>query len=143
MTTVTKHMIIAPDLQEVRSAGLRVRDAAATLLCAVEASQMELCVVEVLNNIVKHGSRDESGNPVSIEIEIAIEDSEMVVSVRDNGPGIPRENLKAQLEFDPADIDSLPEGGMGLFVVASFADRLNYETHAGQNVLVIAKRASS
>jgi len=134
--------MISPDLQEVRSAGLFVRDSAEKLLSEVDAGQMELCVVEVLTNIVKHGHEDSNGQTVEIQIEVIVDDAEITVSVRDNGPGIPEENLKAQLEFDPLDIESLPEGGMGLYIVSEFVDRMNYESIEGRNVFVMAKSAA-
>jgi len=136
-------MMISPDLQEVRSAGMFVRESAEKLLSEVDAGQMELCVVEVLTNIVKHGYEDSKGQTVEIQVEVTVDDAELTVSVRDNGPGIPEENLKAQLEFDPLDIDSLPEGGMGLFIVSEFVDSMNYESNEGRNVFVMAKSAAS
>ncbi|MCB0732626.1 MAG: ATP-binding protein, partial [Ignavibacteriae bacterium] len=74
--------------------------------------EIELCLAEALNNIIKHAYK---GNEENI-INILLEYSENKFKIVLEDTGIERANLdKPTLEFDPEDVDSLPEGGMGLF----------------------------
>ena len=79
--------------------------------------EIELSLAEALNNIIKHAYKGDETN--KIEIAMTYDDNKLTIKLIDNG--IPRKNLKKPvLEFDPNDIDSLPEGGMGLFIIEQF-----------------------
>jgi len=72
---------------------------------------------EALNNIVLHGG----GSEVK-EIEIVLEplDDRLVIQMMDHGKS-----------FDPRtapepDLDALPEGGLGAFIMRSFMDEIAY-----------------
>ena len=58
----------------------------------------------------------------------------LTVSVSDQGDGF-------QPELVPApDLESLPEGGMGLFIMRSFMDEVRYQRSLdGKNVLIMQK----
>lgn len=136
-------LALAPNLEEVRVVGTRVREMSENLLGIKDSSQMELCVVEALTNIVKHGSKDDQGQPVTIKVEIEIEDGRVHVQIEDNGPGIPAENLDSTLSFNPLDLDSLPENGMGLFVIRQFVDDFSYESSGSINLLTLTRKANT
>ena len=54
--------------------------------------------------------------------------------------GESRKNVgKPVLEFDPDDIDSLPEGGMGLFIIEQLMDENFYTVKGNKNIFTLVK----
>jgi len=101
--------------------------------------EIELCLAEALNNIIKHSYKGDNSNLV--DISLIIENEKFSVALSDYG--LPRENLnKPKLEFDPSDIDSLPEGGMGLFIIEQLMDENSYSSIDGKNTFTLSKNIS-
>jgi anti-sigma regulatory factor (Ser/Thr protein kinase) len=74
---------------------------------------------EIYNNIVLHAYGRREGE--TIEITIQIGDGTLTIEIRDTG-----------ITFDPStvpepDLDSLPEGGMGLHIARAMLDEMAYE----------------
>jgi len=44
------------------------------------------------------------------------------------------------LDYDPDDLASLPEGGMGLYLLHSLMDHVDYVSRDGRNVLTLERR---
>jgi len=86
---------------------------------------------EAFNNIAIHGYR--SGPPGNVDIEIESDEEGIVIRLIDTGSS-----------FDPncvavPDMADLPESGMGLFIINSFMDEVDYSP-GKPNVLRLAKR---
>ena len=96
-----------------------------------------ICAVEALNNVITHSyKKDDNKN---IKINISIVDSEFTVEIIDSG--ISRTNFeKPTLDFDPEDIENLPEGGMGLFIIDSLMDNTSYNSENGKNIFIMKKK---
>ncbi len=98
--------------------------------------EIELCLAEALNNIIKHSYKGEETN--KINVTLSFEENKFVSKLTDFG--ISRTNLnKPTLEFDPEDIDSLPEGGMGLFIIEKLMDKNYYEIEDDKNIFTLIK----
>lgn len=98
--------------------------------------EIELSLAEALNNIIKHAYKGDQSN--KIEINMVVEDSKFKVVLTDNG--LPRINIgKPVLEFDPNDIDSLPEGGMGLYIIEQLMDENIYFRDGEKNTFTLIK----
>ncbi len=99
--------------------------------------EIELALAEALNNIIKHAYKGNETN--IIEINVECDTNEVVIILTDFGEG--RKNLgKPKLEFDPTDIDSLPEGGMGLFIIEQLMDENIYTTNGKKNTFKLVKK---
>lgn len=99
-------------------------------------SSFEMCLVEALNNVVEHAYEMSGGNP--IEINVLLSDLEFSITIIDEGKT--RTNFdKPSLDFDPENIDSLPEGGMGLFIIEELMDETNYSRENGKNFFQMKK----
>ncbi|PID59414.1 MAG: hypothetical protein CR986_05955 [Ignavibacteriae bacterium] len=99
--------------------------------------EVELCLAEALNNIIKHSYKGEPGN--KIYIDFTHKEDEFKIKLTDFGEA--RKNLdKPTLEFDPEDIDSLPEGGMGLFIIDQIMNKTSYEIEGNQNIFTMIKK---
>lgn len=98
--------------------------------------EIEICLVEALNNVVRHSYKEESGHEIKIEL-INSENSFEIIIIEN---GLPRPEMdKPDLEFDPDDIDNIPEGGMGLFIIDQLMDETAYSSEEGKNILVMKK----
>lgn len=72
---------------------------------------------EIYNNIVLHAYQRRSGD---VEIAIAVDEGCVIIEVRDTGT-----------TFDPStvpepDLETLPEGGMGLHIARAMVDEVAY-----------------
>jgi serine/threonine-protein kinase RsbW len=98
--------------------------------------EVELSLAEALNNIIKHSYKGDETN--KIDIKMGFENNRIAITLTDYGES--RQNLKKPvLEFDPDDIDSLPEGGMGLFIIEQLMDENIYNADGNKNTFTLVK----
>ncbi len=96
----------------------------------------DICLTEALNNIIKHAYKEEKGK--NITVHIAKDTKTIEVEIIDEGE--PRTKLEIpNLDFDPQDINNLPESGMGLFIMNQLMDELKYENRNGKNYFILKK----
>jgi serine/threonine-protein kinase RsbW len=96
-----------------------------------------ISLMEALNNSVEHAYLEKPGN----EIDIIVTISKFKVTIDILETGIPRTNFsKPKLEFDPDDISTAPEGGMGLYIMDNLMDGIDYSSQNGVNTTTFYKR---
>jgi len=101
------------------------------------AGGMELAVVELLNNIVIHGHAKADGFKMQVEVDAQ---GEVVrLRIHDVGAPVPQSALTRTFGFDPADIEALPESGMGLMLVRASVDELDYRAGPDGNIMTLTK----
>ncbi|MCB9257892.1 MAG: ATP-binding protein [Ignavibacteriales bacterium] len=101
--------------------------------------EIELSLAEALNNIIKHAYKGDETN--QIEISMWFDSDKFSIELIDYGE--PRLNTgKPVLEFDPDDIDSLPEGGMGLFIIEQLMDENHYSREGNKNIFRLVKNVN-
>ncbi len=131
-------LIIDSLLQNVSLVGVAVNSMSMSLsLSQVDASQIELCVVEAVTNAIKHAYNNQPG--FSIQVNFAVYPDKLVITVCDEGQAMPA-LVVPSLDFDPTDLEHLPEGGMGLFLIHSIMDEVTYVSQQGKNRLTMTKR---
>lgn len=97
---------------------------------------VEICLTEALNNVIKHAYKGESPN--SIDVDVKMNEKTLEIKILDEGTS--RESLVVKdLDFDPEDIDNLPESGMGLFIIKQLMDEIDYYTLNGKNYFTLRK----
>ena len=97
---------------------------------------VEICLTEALNNVIKHSY----GGDNSKMIDINIKKDSKFLEIEIVDAGFPRKNLIIKdLDFDPEDIENLPEGGMGLFIIKQLMDELSYNSKEGKNYFILKK----
>ena len=77
-------------------------------------SLFEVAIAEALNNAVRHGNTSHSPD-AEISCTLRRVGRQLTVSIRDQGPGFDLPD--ATLDWSPADIASIPEGGFGLPII--------------------------
>jgi serine/threonine-protein kinase RsbW len=105
--------------------------------------EVAIALAEVLTNIVEHGYEDRGGPP--IELAWSASARGLVIEISDSGRPIPRERLDqagadTTFGFDPTDLGGLPEGGMGLGIIKTAFDHVDYRSKGGVNRLRLGKR---
>ncbi|MGH1369811.1 MAG: ATP-binding protein [Maritimibacter sp.] len=104
----------------------------------------EILIAEVLNNIVEHayaGTQDGM-----ITVELGIERERILIETRDCGVAMPGLNLPDAKEHDlDVEMDALPEGGFGWFLIHSLAENLTYTRSKTENLLhfTVSRRSLS
>jgi len=125
-------------LPDIRLAGAAVNGICLASGCDQETTgSVELGIVESLNNVVKHAYQNQPGN--LIEMEIRLEPGRLVFTIIDFGQGL-SEWKEPTLDFDPHDLSSLPEGGMGRFIISKVMDQVEYTAGKGHNTLALTKK---
>lgn len=117
--------------------GGAVRGIAGTLsLDETSSYHLELCVVEAVTNVVKHAYHGQAGH--CVEVEILCRQDRITFHIHDLGECMTPS--KAQMpKFDPEDLETIPEHGMGRFIMDALMDEVHYETANGRNTLTLTK----
>ncbi|MEM7252634.1 MAG: ATP-binding protein [Pseudomonadota bacterium] len=104
------------------------------------AAQLELCAAEALTNANEQADGGEEGHAVGVRLRL--ESERLILEVYDQGQSMDPKLLElgtGALDFDPDNVDTLPEGGMGLALIRMNADELEYHTKDGVNCLRLTR----
>ena len=97
---------------------------------------LQLITEEVLVNVLKHGVSDQL--MASIKLDLQLFESEVILDVVDNSYAW--NPLETVVDPDLAsDLADRPLGGLGLLLVNTLADHIDYHYDRGQNNLHIRK----
>jgi serine/threonine-protein kinase RsbW len=130
-------LIVESRLENIALIGGAVRGIADSLcLDKIASYHLELCVVEAVSNATKHAYRGQAGH--FVEVEIRLDPDRLAFTVCDRGQSM-NPAAVAPLDFDPLKVETLPERGMGIFILNSLMDELRYETVNGRNMLTMIK----
>lgn len=101
------------------------------ILTGRDAHGVVSAFVEAFNNAVIHAYEGHAAGPV--EVAMSVSSRMLQVEVRDAGRTFVPDDVP-----EP-DLESLPEGGLGLFIIRNFMDETRYERRGLQNVLMMRK----
>lgn len=97
---------------------------------------VEICIIEALNNVVKHAYQGD--NSKWIDVVISLNTKALEINIIDEGKS--RTSFETPtLEFDPEDINNLPEGGMGLYIIHQLMDEIDYQILNNKNIFILKK----
>jgi len=101
---------------------------------------INLCIDEVLTNIIYYGYEDHQ--PHSIEIELIALQNSIEIIIRDNGkPFNPlREAIPPKINVC---LEERQEGGLGIYFVKQLMDALSYHREGDYNILKMTKYHTS
>jgi serine/threonine-protein kinase RsbW len=129
----TLHLSIDSKLSHVSLIGNAVRGVCACSPLDEECyGEMEVCVVEAVNNAIAHAYRHEHG--YRVDTFITLHHDRIAFEISDCGKAI-EDFAPRTLEFDPEVIGSIPENGMGLFIIETLMDEVSYRSEDGRNTL--------
>ena len=99
-------------------------------------NELEICLVEALNNIIKHAYKEDFTKTIHRDINI----DKTMIEIELPDSGIERKKFnKPTLDYDPKDIENLPEGGMGLYIIDQLMDEISYRHVDGVNKFTMKK----
>ena len=94
---------------------------------------IELCLEEVLSNIVRHGYRSEPGHALMVDCSCA--NGKVVFTVEDHAPPFePKQPGEAEIQH----LNTITPGGQGVRLLYRFADSVEYERLEAGNRLTLA-----
>lgn len=108
-------------------------------------AELEIALAETLNNCIEHAYSGAQDLPITLHFTLT--DDRLVIEIIDNSSkeldAAALNNLNTDIEFDPLDIDNLPEGGFGLKIIKNCLDNLRYYHENDQNHWLLTKLSSS
>ena len=121
----------------------RLRDDLSKIgLLAEERGSVEIVVAEVLNNIAEHAYEERPDG--KIEMELVPSDGQLHCSVIDHGKPMPNEQTPLGKAHNlDVEMDDLPEGGFGWFLIGELAHDLAYERKGTENHLTFKMRVGA
>lgn len=138
MTERHATVCISANLANVCLVGVAVRGICThAAFTEIQAHEVQTCVVEAVNNVIIHAYKGGSEKPV--EVKLGLLSDRLVIEVCDYGKGMDK-LPEGNLAFDPEDLESLPEGGMGIFLIRNIMDAVSYKRMGGINVLTMERK---
>ena len=99
------------------------------------ASEIHLAVDEACTNVIRYAYP--SGQTGDIEVSCIPDQRSVIITIRDWGR--PFNPLKFPAPDLNLDIDERPIGGLGVYLMKKFSDRLEYRRENDSNLLTIVK----
>ncbi|MFT6450753.1 MAG: serine/threonine-protein kinase RsbW [Halocynthiibacter sp.] len=97
-----------------------------------EVGSVELVLAETLNNIVEHAYSDSGVGEIDVRLQLG--ERGLYCSIFDNGSTMPGGMPPLGMAADPmADMEDLPEGGFGWFLIRELAKDLQYARAGDRN----------
>ena len=101
---------------------------------------LNLCLEEVITNIIRYGFKDHKTHPIELTIERHVD--KIVAIIRDEGiPFNPLEHIHPPVMTEA--IDQKPMGGLGLYFVHEKMDELEYSRQLAHNIFKMTKYLQS
>jgi len=139
---------IKSDLGEVSHIAVAIHRISLQLgLDELRASEVELCVVEAVTNVIRHSYHGEPGRTVAVAVDSF--DNCLQFEVTDNGTPMNAEQADRLVHgakvVDPGPVQSseLSEGGRGLQIMHDLLDEITYAREVSLNRLTLRKRLPS
>lgn len=122
--------------------GTAVRAVSQQAGLSVEFSeQMELAVIEAITNIIRHGVPHQPDSKIDVHI-LAFERA-LEYHIYDQGQPIPAALLETPdhdvFDYDDLLLNELPEGGLGMALIRSIADDMDYQSTSCGNQLILRR----
>ncbi len=102
-----------------------------------QTGDIKIAMAEAINNVVEHAY---AGLPAQdVQVRCRFLDHQLVVQIVDSGHPMP--GMKPPDGVPPhigAELQGLPEGGFGWFIIKQLASRVEYQRRDGTNRLVLS-----
>lgn len=100
---------------------------------------VNLALDEILTNVISYGYED--GGEHQIQVRISLDADVLTAEVEDDGrPFNPLEQADPDLGAVPED---RPIGGLGIYLLKTMLDSVEYRNQGGRNLLVMKKRVTT
>jgi anti-sigma regulatory factor (Ser/Thr protein kinase) len=141
----TLNLLLQPSAAELRRCSDWLQETCQRLdVPAAAAGKLDLCLNEVLANLIEHGGARASSCPVQLTLERADGDEGggqgplATLTISDGGP--PFDPLSFSHRPLPRSLQEAEPGGLGLLLVNRFMDECSYRREGDRNVLKLVIR---
>jgi anti-sigma regulatory factor (Ser/Thr protein kinase) len=122
-----------------RLAGLAEQFGQEQHLADDEVMAINLVLDEVVTNVIDHGFEGITGEP-EIRLTMTLEGDELTIRVEDNGRAFdPLQKEAPDLDLP---LEDRPIGGLGIHIVRSVMNTVEYDRRNGRNLLTMHKTIS-
>jgi serine/threonine-protein kinase RsbW len=129
--------LIDSNLDNVSLVGVAVRGICNYLsISEKDTYYLELCVVEAVNNAIKHAYNSEAGH--AVEINTTYSDNDITFEISDRGKKMSAYGPR-RFDFNAEDRFLIPEHGMGLYIIDSVMDEVTYRSDGNKNTLTMRR----
>ncbi len=133
----SRQLRVAGASEEVRELALFCRECVDSLFSGMDASLIELAVVEAANNVVKHAYASEDDS--FLDLIVRHRGDTLEFTLLDNGRPFDIESLRSP-SFEWDRVEDVPENGWGVFLMRSIMDVVDYRRNDGTNVMKMVKK---
>jgi anti-sigma regulatory factor (Ser/Thr protein kinase) len=102
--------------------------------------RLDLCLNEVLGNVIDHGGPSAQSAPVRLHLEVTRDEEHGEAAVTVSDAGIAFDTPGAMPRPAPESLTDAQSGGLGIVMIHSFSDTLRYRRDDGLNRLTFAVR---
>ncbi|MCI0602063.1 ATP-binding protein [bacterium] len=100
---------------------------------------IDLCLEELITNVIKYGYEDSAEHDV--QIDLSLQENLLVLEITDDGrpfdpTHIPEPDLDVPLEERRI-------GGLGIHLVRNYVDSMHYKREGNQNIVTLQKRIAN
>jgi len=104
-----------------------------------DVQALSLALDEVVTNTISHGYDDQEAHEIRVGVTLA--NGRLSAEVEDDGR--PFNPLTAPPPDLTSDVDERPVGGLGIHLVRSLMEQVDYRRESGKNHLIMSKRLSA
>jgi serine/threonine-protein kinase RsbW len=110
-----------------------------TALSPVAIDDVQLCVAEGINNVIKHSYANQVGHEVIITVTLRKE--LIMIEISNDGSAMDPRLLRIVTapSTDNLPIEQLPEGGWGLYIIKTKMDEVTYHNEGQTHTLRMIK----
>lgn len=135
-----RRLAVLSSPSEVRLLAQFCTDAISDMFSEEDVASIELAIVEAANNIVEHAYNFEEGHPLQLSISHRGDSIELLFF--DKGPAFEYSKI-AKPDFQWDNVDDIPEGGWGIYLINSIMDSVESDRQGNINILKMTKKLSS
>jgi serine/threonine-protein kinase RsbW len=128
--------VLVNDRSEIRRLGeLAERFGADARLSDDEVMAINLVLDEVVTNVIEYGYEDAGRHEIAVTL--TVEGNTLTIRIEDDGRAF--DPLAAPPPDLAAPIEDRPVGGLGIHIVRSVMDAVDYQRRGGRNVLTMRR----
>jgi len=143
VSQASRQLSIRAVREEIGAAAQWLHEASEALgVPAAQCHRLDMCLDEVLANIVSHGGPTALDGAVELSLSSVAEGEQRVAILQVSDLGMPFNPLLAPEKPLALSLDDAEPGGLGLVMMRRYADDLAYRHSKGRNELSITVRWS-
>ena len=100
--------------------------------------QLQLCLEEMVLNVINYGFDDDGDHEIRIDFEFQIDSRVITVRILDDGRKFDPLSQAPEPDVD-ASLENRTVGGLGVHFVRTFMDEARYRHEDGKNLLTLTK----